>query len=485
MSLLGNVINYITRIDSRYGQSVIPGSSLTRPTYIGQFGGMPVYPDPKVERFIQAYSENASVFSIVNLAARKFSFIPRYLMKEEDEQAAKSYKSLLRSGQWQKAKGVKKRAYTGKDTETAIDKLLKKPNPVLGQDLFFFAIYVSYKICGEAFVWLNRGEVDDSVDDDIVAKMPVLEMYWIPANLVESIPDPDDVYGITGYYFNSSAKGRSFIRKVDMIHWKTFNPNFDETTRPHLRGLPPLKAGNKILTQDEDSTSAAVAMYQNGGARGLLFEKSLKNITPDQKAKLENITAKRLNNKDLKSSIANAQGDWGYIDIGKDSVDMQLLEAQDKAFAKICHLFGVPPGLFLIDQTYENQRSNRKRMLSELIIPDCASFNDEMNRVLLPAFGLSGYKIEPDYSELPEMQEDMRDMITYLKDSPITLNEFRDALGYDPINIEEMDKVLIDSNKIPVEDISEVDEILMNGQGNRTNGVSKVPDNGQGKKLQN
>jgi HK97 family phage portal protein len=442
--------NIIRRIDQRYESSL--NAKELRQMRMVQIGAMPVYPDAKLETYIKAYTENASVFSIVNLAARKFSFIPRYVVKVDKEDQAKSYKALMNKGQWQKALNVRKKAYTNSDItgkSKLLNDLLLRPNEYQGQDAFFFAVYVSKCLCGESFTWLNRGEID-GMDDAEADKMPVLEMYWMPPNFIEVIPDDQDVYGVAGYVFVINGQ-RVSVRKNDVIHWKTFNPIFDATTRDHLRGHPPLKSGAKILTQDESSTDAAVAMYQNGGARGVLFDKSLKQITPTQKAAIEEIVAKRINNADLKSAVASIQGDWGYIDIGKDSVDMQLLEGNDKAFAKLCHIFGVPPGLFLIDQTYENQRSNRKRMLSELIIPDCASFNDEMNRMLLPAFGLKTDKVEPDYSELPEMQEDMKDMITYLKDSPITPNEFRDALGYDPLTLDGMDMIYQDSNKVPVE----------------------------------
>jgi phage portal protein BeeE len=211
--------------------------------------------------------------------------------------------------------------------------------------------------------------------------------------------------------------------------------------------MSPLKPGAKVWTQDEDSTDAAVAMYQNGGARGVLFEKSLVGkISPTQKSQIEDVVQKRISNKDMKSAVANLQGDWGYLDIGKDSVDLQLLDGNDKAFAKLCWLFGVPAGLFLIDQTYENQRSNRKRLLAETIIPDCESFNDEENRMLLPAFGVKGYRKEPDYSELPEMQEDMKDMVEYLKDFT-SINERRMLAGYDPLTGEEYDVIWVESGR--------------------------------------
>ena len=63
-------------------------------------------------------------------------------------------------------------------------------------------------------------------------------------------------------------------------------------------------------------------------------------------AAIQDIIGKRINGNDLKGSVAALQGEWLYQEIGKDSVDMQLLEGNDKAFAKLCHVWGVPPGLF-------------------------------------------------------------------------------------------------------------------------------------------
>jgi len=492
MSLIGNIIgtlgNFIARIDKRYESSL--NMQELRSMRMIQLGSMPVYPSAETETFVNAYENNGAVYSIVNLPARKFSQITREVLEVEDSEEAGKYKSLIRKGSWQKALKAKRIGYKIASGKTGtlngvegLSSLLQRPNPQAGQDMFYFITYISYCICGESFTWLNRGDIDGMTDEQ-ADKEPVLEMYWMPAHLVTIVPDPEDVWGILGYTLQING-AQVFVRKNDVLFWRKPGLKFDATTRIHLRGLSPLKPGLKALTMEEDSTNAAVAMYQHGGARGVLFEKSLKNISVEQKAKLEEITAKRINNLDLKSSIANLQGDWGYLDIGKDSVDMQLLDGNDKAFAKLCHVFGVPPGLFLIDQTYENQRSNRKRLVSELTIPDCESFNEEMNRMLLPAFGVKGVKIIPDYSELPEMQEDLVDKIAAYKDAPITLNEFRDEIGFEEIVIDEMDKIFIDSNKVPIEEVSMVDEILNNpnGQGNRTNGQGAIPDNGRGKKL--
>jgi HK97 family phage portal protein len=442
MAILNDLMNIFKKVDVRY-----------QSTY-QNIGGIAVYPDANADNFLKAYYSNASIYAIINFVARKFSVIPHYVLKEENEDQVKKYKLLTKGDHvtsLRKASLIKNKAYSEKKSNTGLDDLVNNPNPTQGQDAFLFTVYAYYKILGESFIWLNRGETNQ----EDTSRLPVLEMYVLPPNLVNVIPDKDDIFNCIGYQLNINGR-LVYINKSDILHWRTYNPMFNPDTRDHLRGLSPLRAGNKILSQDEDSTDAAVAMYQNGGARGVLFEKSLRQITAQQKASIEEITAKRINNKDLKSSIANLQGEWGYLDIGKDSVDMQLLEGNDKAFAKLCHLFGVPPGMFLIDQTYENMKSNRKRFVSEVIIPDCTSFSNELNRVLLPSFGLKGFSIEPDFSELPEMQEDVKDMVTYLKESPVTLNEFREALGYDPLMIDGMDTVYINSGLRAVDEDLEI-----------------------------
>jgi len=45
----------------------------------------------------------------------------------------------------------------------------------------------------------------------------------------------------------------------------------------------------------------------------------------------------------------------------------------------------------------------------------------------------------------------MKDMIDSLGKAPITPNEFRDSLGYDPLTLDGMDTVYIPSSVVPVD----------------------------------
>jgi phage portal protein BeeE len=482
MGIIDKMLSAIRRYDMRYDGMARVGVGRNN-GYSGGFipgdsslkfikGSMiPVYPDTNIETYWKGYTGSATVYSVVHMMSRKFGIVPRYVYKVKDKKASKQYKAITKgtlstTGAILNARVIHTKAY---DDEIATDgpakelnDILIRPNPLEGQDAFYLRAYVSYKITGEVFEWLNRGDITDMTDEQADATPPV-ERWILPAKFVEIVPDPSELYGILGY--TVQINGQLYpIRKNDVIHWKTFNPDEDYATNNHLRGMSPFKPGNKVVQQDNDATDAMVAMYQNGGARGLLFEKSLKNIGVTQKAQLEEIVQRRINNNELKGAIATLQGDWGYHAIGADAVDLELIEGSQLAFDRVCNLVGCPPGLFKTDQTYENINSDRKRLLTETILPDCCSFRDEEARILLPAFGLGGdYTMDIDHSELPELQEDMAKMVEYLSKMPITPNEFRKVLKWDELKQEGMDVAYQDSGK---KEIGKEDDIAVGGFGN-------------------
>jgi HK97 family phage portal protein len=268
---------------------------------------------------------------------------------------------------------------------------------------------------------------------------------------VELIADDSDVWGVTGYILNANGL-RMRLYKEDVIHWRTYSPNFDAVTRDHLRGFSPLTAGEKLLTANNASKDAMVSMFQNDGAKGILYNETLDNLTPDQVTTLDGVLARKVNNRDIKGAVARFQGKWGYIDLGKSSVDMQLLEAQDTSFSRLCNLFGVSPNLFLAGQTRDNLREARKDLITNKIMPDALSLDDELNRVLAKSF--TGQELTTDFSSLPEMQYEMSEMSTVLKDmydrGIINANEYRDEMGWEETQLPEHQQFFVSANTVTI-----------------------------------
>jgi HK97 family phage portal protein len=457
----------------------------------------PVYPDSDLQSFIDdGYCNNASVYSIISFIARKFGSIPVYEYKVKDEKISKQYKrygSSLTPSVVQHAKLLHTKAYDEMASNTELGKLLKRPNPTQGADAFWVAAYSYFKICGEVFIWLNRGDIEGKNDLQADA-MPVLEMYVLPPHKVQIVPDEMDLWGVS--YYILEAEKQIPIRKSDIIHWKTFNPQFDgSVSRTHLRGFSALKAGLKVLTQDDDSTDAAVAQYQNGGAKAVMVEKTIRSYTPQQKTDLENVFRDKINNKAVKASVAALQGDWDLKQLGLSSVDMELLEGGKIAFIRLCNLFGVPPGLFLPGETYENQQWQMKQLVTNLIIPDWCSLRDELNRQLLPAFKITTQStIDIDYTDMPELQQEIGKMVDALmKAWWFTPNQRLKMMNEEESTNPHMDEVWIPNNLVRIDDAAvNMDDIVndLNSQGlndysgsGGSNGNGKVPAKSGGKKV--
>lgn len=440
-------------------RSVIRRAQATTQTTFQTFNNiLPVYPDAKLPTFINAYTSNASFFSIVSLAARKFSVIPWYVFNIKEEKATKEYKNIHKKrhqpGFLSKADKLLTKAYQEIDESSAFAKLISRPNNYQGQDTFLFAVYAYYLICGEAFIWLNRGDVEGK-DEKTIAAMPVLEMFVLPSQYMEVIPDQEDVYGVVGYRLQKNGTEYETYSKSEIIHWKTFNPIWDSgVARSHLRGFAPMSAGLKILTQDEDATDAAVAQYKNGGAKAIITNKDLSVLTPTQESQLRDVIDEKINNNKRKAAVAALQGDWAVHQLGNTSVDMELLKAQDQTLIRLCNLMGVPSELFLNGSTYANKLQARKDLVTNLIIPACCSLRDEMNRALKPAFKVkSNQTADIDYSEIPELQEDLKHMVESLVNAWwFTPNQRLKMMNEEENKDPNMDKVYIPSSLVPLED---------------------------------
>ena len=420
-----------------------------------------VYPDiTQTTAITRGFNSNTAVYAIVRRAAKKFGAVPRYV--EPKGQEGKSESETIQG---------------------PLMDLLNQPNTNQGQDAFFSLLYAFYKVCGETFIWLNRGNTDIFVNDELVelddvaqSKKPVLEMFIVPANKIIVVPDPDNIFGVYGYILESNI--RIPIRKVDMIHWKDINLNFDVVEKRHLRGFSALQAGYKTLEANNSATDATVRMNQNGGAKKVLAEKSLgTQRTVQQQSQLEKVFDTKINNNDVKGAVAALQGDWSGIDLGMTSVDMELLKGKQLSMQELCFLMGMPYEFFDSQVTYANKQEAQKGWIINEIMPDCKQLDGEMSRVLCKAFGLENTAtICSDFDDLPELQEDKKSQIEWLMKGPFTVDEIREATGYEPIGGEDGDKVIIPSGFQFLDDLAgdggeEIMQQLYNGKP--TNGIKK------------
>lgn len=410
----------------------------------------------------KGFNTNAAVYSIIMKDAKKFASIPRYLYNAKDfeqKTAGKRSPTGVNKILWEaKAYSPYEEAPRSQFVPTLTD-LLNRPNEYLSQDLFFEGIRAYYKACGEAMIWLNRGDIekfrneDGTLRDEEIDKQPILELYVLPPDQMTIIPDPYNLWGILGWILEAGK--RIHIRKNDVIHWKSTNLNFNADTRDHLRGLPPLVPGRKTLTAHNSMTDSSVRMAQNDGARYVLFNETMDKMNPTQQSDLKKVIDSKINNNDVKGAVATLQGKWGGIDLGKTAVDLQLLDGKKFTWQELCFLFDVPFEFFDPHTPFAEKQLAMVGWITNAIEPATKQLDGEMNRVLLKAFDLEGKAfIACDYSGLPEMKKIAAESARTLKETGVvTKNEIRESLGYEKIDNPLMDEVWVSSSEMPISEV--------------------------------
>ena len=134
----------------------------------------------------EGFNKTAAVYSIVMRDAEKFGVIPRYVYSAKNKEE-KSYH-----------KTYQKKSFDAEKVNNKLAELLNRPNEYESQDAFFTKLRAYYKASGEAFIWLNRGDIAE-LDTAASMKKPVLEMYVLPSQYVDVVPDLGNMFGVSDY----------------------------------------------------------------------------------------------------------------------------------------------------------------------------------------------------------------------------------------------------------------------------------------------
>lgn len=377
------------------------------------------------ETITKGYRRVSAVFSLVNKDALKFGQITRYVYDKTAIDSEKGVRVKLQG--------------------TELNKLLENPNSEQVQSEFFEAARIMFKITGEAFIWLNRGDRSYGVDangvqylrsDRELDNLPVLEMYVLPSQFVGIIPDPDNVFKAAGYWLDVSGQHRT-IRKGDMIHWKRNNPEFDFTSGNHLRGMSEVSVAACDIDEFKELGKSIARSAKNDGVKGILMQKGLNwfDMTEDQRDAILASVHGRLNGSDVKNMIAMVGGaDWDYKNVAASAVDMQTLENKKFKWQELCFHFDVPYNFFEQNAKYDNADVWLKAWVSNSILPHVQRLDAKLSERLTKAFRLENKaEIYADYMALPEMQKNLKELAEAFNLAwYITPNQKLIAMGFEP-----------------------------------------------------
>ena len=400
----------------------------------------------------KGYGENPDVNAIVNQMASKTTAVPYIIKPIEDE---KKYNQLKRFPtnptylQKKKIEFLKKEAF--KDVEQLMP--LERPNPNQTWEEIFFLYKVYLKVCGNVYFY----RMSNSMGQPIA--LYILPSHWMQIVLKQkastlSIESPVDYFIL--------EQGNQFVKfEADtIIHIKRANPFFNQNGS-HLYGYSELMAAIRNINSSNSGIDQNVRTMQNSGAYGFLHAKDGQSpLTPEQGDDLKQRLVDMQNDKGFLSNIAGASAAIGFTRISLTTDELQPFSYLSNDRRTLCNCLNWPIDLlneersgtgFGVDAVIEA----RKRAVTENIKPDLDLLAAHLNLEFIQKF--KGYEksvIEFDISELAEMQTDTSKMIDWMIKAPLTLNEIREAINYQPLEDENMDVIYINSTSKRIDDPS-------------------------------
>jgi phage portal protein BeeE len=161
-----------------------------------------------------------------------------------------------------------------------------------------------------------------------------------------------------------------------------------------------------------------------------------------------------------------------YQTFGMDADELRTIESHQLLKEDFCNAFDFPALLMMTKSSTDNNYNHSiKYLVTNTIYGSLVEFRDYMNQWLWPLAGLEGYYVDFDLTELPEMQEDVKQLADWLiKTWVITPNEVRRALKYDELPIPTFNEPWVPGSLMPASQAAGMDSANLNDVGDYGSG---------------
>ena len=320
--------------------------------------------------------------------------------------------------------------------------LLNRPNPMQGKAEFIENMLGYKLLTGESFIYKLSPE--NGVNEGIPQELWILPPPYMNVKF--------NAYGMPSFYEVMAGTKRTEIDGDKIIYLKYWNPSADT-----FRGMSPIEAGRRVVTQSNDAYMASMKLLQNMGAQGVLsVNDDQVDMSQEQIDALESAYQEKYGGPQGYGRILITGAKMNWQQIGLPATDLALIESQQMSMRDICNLYNISSQLFNDpeNKTYSNVREARKSAIADVIIPEMELVANEFNRWLLPAFEKRDnkeYYLEMDTGIFTELKEDEQMLSTILGAAWwMTPNEKRIRMGLGKMDIAEMDDIYAPTSIIPL-----------------------------------
>lgn len=388
-----------------------------------------IFPERNFAQYsVDGYKKNVVAFRAISLVARGLAFVPLDVYQ-----------------------GKRKLPETH-----PLNKLLKRPNPRQGGDKFMESVAAYYLLAGNTYI---EGVGPDGENE------PPLELWTHRPDYMRLTAN---ALGINGYVFDCGvgAPKKWMADPIDgtspVLHMRTFNP------LDNWYGMSPIEAAAYAIDQHNMAGKWNQALLQNSARPSGALVYSNKDggtLSDEQFNKLkEELNQAYAGGKNAGRPII-LEGNLDWKQMGMSPADMDWIAGKNMSTREITMAYGVPPMLAGIegDTTFANYAEARQALYEDTVLPLLQSFLEDMNVWLAPKYG-QDIQIKMNVQDLPALAPKRAIRWGAVQQADwLTINEKREATGYEPLAIPEADEVFIGSTMQPLTGSTEpppVDETL-------------------------
>ena len=291
--------------------------------------------------------------------------------------------------------------------------LLRRPNDRYNCQRFGKAWAVNRLVYGDATIYAPKSRAGKDRGEG-------KEMYIVPGHRVTiekgGYKTPMKGIKVTG------GSNPELIRKDD--YFMSFNYNLDDTS---FYGTSPLVVAAVYLSVIDKGMARQDTSLKNGGPTAIVTPK------PDNlgvmPAMADQVTDE-LNGKEVKGMIKALRTAIELHEIGKSPVDLGILASHKEAITALCFIYEIPVDLYYGQSKYENAKEAKKSLYETNAIPLANEFAAD----LLAHFGLDlEFRLAVNTDKISVLQDDPADVLDNLAKMHASLNELREAYGYEEL----------------------------------------------------
>jgi HK97 family phage portal protein len=327
--------------------------------------------------------------------------------------------------------------------------LLNKPNPYMSQAELIEAALTFYLIYGDCFISFEK--LDQGLNAGLPLRLDVLPPQWVEIKLGTYF-DP-----VIGYKLLFSGNVIDYA-KEQVMHWKEFNPDYEDEGVGHLRGMSRLKPILKSITGSGSAYDALVAAFQHQGAMGLLSilgeAGAADAIGKQQLSQIKDQYRREYTGANNAGKIVITNKDHKWTNFAMSTVELAVLESLGTFRGAICDAYNVPAMLLSgsQDRTYSNYQEAARALWTNAIMPSLDACLGKLTTWLGPLFGEEDNILQADYSGIDVLQKNKTELIQWMINArSFTKNEIREAAGYEMLPDPAMDIVYVSAGDVPLD----------------------------------